>query len=122
MLVLCVSGASLALAEPETCGPAQQPGRASNPTLKLEKMVEPVYPEAALKNGTGGTVVVEVLIDKQGVPRAVHALRGDPALTSTVSEAVQQWRWQPYRVNRQAVAVEMTIAVNFEPELVLEPA
>jgi len=84
-------------------------------------MVEPIYAEAAIKNGIRGTVVVEVLIDKQGVPQAVHALRGDPTLANTVSQAVQQWRWQPYRLNRQPVAVEMTIAVNFEPEMVEAP-
>ncbi|MBZ5508722.1 MAG: energy transducer TonB [Acidobacteriia bacterium] len=120
MSVLCISVASVALAE---TGPrsASQRHSSGKPTLKLHKMVEPIYPEAALKNGIRGTVVVEVLIDKQGVPQAVHALRGDPTLVNTVSQAIQQWRWQPYRLNRQAIAVEMMIAVNFEPEMVEEP-
>jgi len=117
MTVLCVSVASLALAEPETSH-VSDCHSAGNPILKPHTMVEPIYPEEARKNGIHGTVVVEVLIDKQGVPRAIHALRGDPALASTVSQAVQQWRWQPYRLNRQAVAVEMTIAVNFAPAMV----
>ena len=85
------------------------------PTLKLRKMVEPLYPEEAQRDGISGTVVVEALIDREGVPRAVHSLRGDPILASAVSQAVQQWRWKPYRLNREAVEVDMTIAVDFEP-------
>lgn len=119
MTVLCVSVASVALSESDPESPQRHSTGA--PTLKLHKMVEPIYPEAALKNGIGGTVVMEVLIDKQGVPQAVHALRGDPALARTVSQAVQQWRWQPHRLNRHPVAVEMTLAVNFDPAMVEEP-
>jgi TonB family protein len=72
-------------------------------------------PEEAKENGIGGTVVVEVLIDKQGVPQAIHAVRGNPILATTAFKALQQWRWKPYRLNRVPVAVEMTIAMNFEP-------
>lgn len=112
-MVLCVSVASLAfgdLQESSTCRYGT-----GNPTLKLRHMVEPAYPEEAKENGIGGTVVVEVLIDKQGVPQAIHAVRGNPILATTAFKAVQQWRWKPYRLNRVPVAVEMTIAMNFEP-------
>jgi len=112
MLVVWVSVANLGFIEPQN---ADQQPIASNPTLKLRHMVEPAYPEEAKENGIGGTVVVEVLIDKQGVPQAIHAVRGNPILTTTAFKAVQQWRWKPYRLNRVPVAVEMTIAMNFEP-------
>jgi TonB family protein len=86
-----------------------------NPTLKLRKMVEPLYPEEAQRDGISGTVVVEALVDRKGIPRAVHSLRGDPILVGAVSKAVKQWRWRPYRLNREAVEVDVTIAVDFEP-------
>ena len=119
MLVVWVSVASLAFEEPELRR-AAQPRIVCNPALKLRRMVEPVYPEAAQENGIRGTVVVEVLVDKQGVPQAVHAIRGNPTLASAVSKAVQQWRWQPYRLNREAVEVEMTIAIDFDPAITQE--
>jgi len=112
-MVLCVSVASLAFGEPQESSAC--PGGTGNPTLKLRHMVEPAYPEEAKENGIGGTVVVEVLIDKEGVPQAIRAVRGNPILATTASKAVQQWRWKPYRLNRVPVAVEMTIAMNFEP-------
>ncbi|HEY7402958.1 MAG TPA: energy transducer TonB [Candidatus Angelobacter sp.] len=91
---------------------AQTPG---TPNLKLRRMVEPIYPPEAQRDGIRGTVVVEVLIDQQGVPLAIHTVRGDSILAEAVSRAVQQWRWEPYRLKRKAVAVEMTLAVNFDP-------
>ena len=119
MLVVLVSIASLAFQETELkC--AAQPSIVRNPTLKLRRMVEPIYPEAAQENDIRGTVVVEVLVDKRGVPQAVHALRGNPILASAVAQAVQQWRWQPCRLNREAVEVEMTIAIDFEPSMMPE--
>ncbi len=121
MLVVWVSVASLAFEEPELKRTAQ-PHIVCHSALKLRRMVEPIYPEAAQENGIRGTVVVEVLVDKQGVPQAVHAVRGNPILASAVSKAVQQWRWQPYRLNREAVEVEMTIAIDFEPALMQEQA
>jgi TonB family protein len=113
MLVLLVSVAQVAV---EEHGVQRDSGRITcNPSLKLRRMVQPVYPEEAQRDGIHGTVVVEVLVDKQGVPQAVHTVRGDSILASAVSQAVQQWRWKPFRLNRKVLAVETTIAVNFEP-------
>lgn len=114
MPVLWVSVAKLAFGEPRS-KPAASGQIDHSPTLKLRRMIEPIYPEAARKKGIRGTVVVELFVDKHGLPQAIHAVRGNPILANTVFKAVQQWRWQPYRVNRKAVEVEMTIAINFEP-------
>jgi TonB family protein len=114
MPVLWVGVANLAFRELRVMR-TETPDIVGNPTLKLRKMVEPLYPEEAQRDGISGTVVVEALIDRKGVPRAVHSLRGDPILARAVSKAVKQWRWRPYRLNREAVEVDMTIAVDFEP-------
>lgn len=87
----------------------------SVPTMKVRKMVKLTYPDEALREGIRGTVIVELLIDKQGAPKDLRAMKGNPILAGAVLGAVQQWRWQPYRVNREAVEIELTIAVNFEP-------
>jgi TonB family protein len=114
MLVLWACVAKLAVGEQRALrGPGSR--LHCNPTMKLRKLVRPIYPPEALLLGIRGTVTVELLIDKQGAPRNIHVAKGDAALASSVLKAVQRWRWQPYRINREAVAVEMTIAVNFEP-------
>lgn len=84
-------------------------------TLKARKVVKPVYPGEALRLGIRGTVIVVLIIDKQGQPRNIRTTKGDALLARSVLNAVQKWRWHPYRINRQTVEVEMTIAVSFEP-------
>lgn len=86
-----------------------------NPNLKLRRMVQPVYPAEAQRDGIRGTVVVEVFIDQAGVPRAVHTVRGDSILAGAVARAVQQWRWEPFLLRRKAIAVEVMLAINFDP-------
>lgn len=112
MLVLCVSSANLAFTG---AAPVSAPRNIDcKPRLRLRKRVEPLYPQEARVHGLHGTVVVELLVNKQGEPEAIHTLRGDPILARAVTEAVLQWRWQPYRINRNAVEIDMTIAVNFD--------
>src|SRR5262245_65257941 len=84
-------------------------------TVKLRKRVQPIYPDQALQQGIGGTVVVDVLIDRQGLPQSIQVIKGDPILASSALEALRQWRWKPCRLNGKAVAMEATIVVNFEP-------
>ena len=62
-----------------------------------------------------GKVAVEAEIDKSGKPVSVMVLSGDPELAAAVVSAVNQWRWQPFRINGVPVEVESTITVNFEP-------
>jgi TonB family protein len=89
--------------------------RAETPSLTIRKVVEPDYPETALKSGIRGTVVVEALVDKAGVPDRVRILRGDPTLASAAFKAVRQWRWEPPS-DLSSEIVPIAIAVNFEPE------
>ena len=83
--------------------------------LRIVKRVDPVYPEEAKKKGVAGTVVVEVTIDKLGAAKGVRVTKGDPALAKAVLEAIRQWRWEPHKLNGEAVEVETTVVVRFEP-------
>lgn len=82
---------------------------------KVLKRVNPVYPEGALKRGVFGPVVIDMIIDKQGAPKSMHVIKGDPALAKAVLEALRQWRWEPYKLNGEPVEVESSMTVNFEP-------
>jgi TonB family protein len=109
--VLWATAANFAIEASRCCGTCVAP---ETPSLKVRKVVEPDYPETARRNGVGGTVVVEALIDKHGIPDRVRILRGDPTLAAAAREAVCQWRWQPPHLGTETVPI--AIAVNFEPE------
>src|ERR1051326_406169 len=89
--------------------------RPETSSLKLRRVVEPDYPEAALESGIGGTVVIEALVNQDGVPDRVNILRGDPTLAAAAFAAISQWRWEPPS-DPSGETVPIAIAVNFEPE------
>jgi len=78
--------------------------------------VRPQYPLDALTAGTGGVVILEATIDEVGGVTEVKVLRSIPALDQAAIDAVRQWRFMPTAVNGQAVAVQMTVTVNFSPQ------
>jgi protein TonB len=75
--------------------------------------VEPVYPDLAVQGRVQGVVILEVLVDVQGVPSNVNVLRSVPLLESAAIEAVRQWRWNPYKLLEKPVPFWVTVTVNF---------
>ena len=75
--------------------------------------VEPVYPDLAAQARVQGVVILEVLVDVQGLPSSVNVLRLVPLLESAAIEAVRQWRWNPYKLLEKPVPFWVTVTVNF---------
>jgi TonB family protein len=73
----------------------------------------PVYPEPARQAGVQGTVVLDAVVSPQGTVAQVKFVSGPEGLSHAAMDAVQWWRYQPYLVNGQAVAVETPVIVNF---------
>lgn len=75
--------------------------------------VDPVYPETARLAGTQGLVVLDALIAPDGSVKRLRPIAGPDLLAQSALEAVQSWRYTPYRSGSQAVEVETTISVDF---------
>jgi protein TonB len=73
----------------------------------------PVYPEPAREAGVQGTVVLDAVVSPQGTVSQVKFVSGPEVLSHAAMDAVQWWRYQPYVVNGQPVAVETPVIVNF---------
>jgi len=80
----------------------------------LIRRANPKYPPAALAAHIQGTVVLCATIDKEGKVRNVRALSGPEELVPSAIEAVEQWRYQPYRKNKEPVEVDSEIHVDFK--------
>lgn len=76
------------------------------PTPKKLKHVEPEFP-----SGSRGSVIAELVIDRDGRVADVHILRADPGLAEIVEDAVRQWVYEPVRVKGQPVRVLLTVSV-----------
>lgn len=89
------------------------------PASQMEQLVthrvDPIYPDAARQSKLQGVVLIDMLVGPDGSVVDLHPVSGPPVLTAAATDAVRWWRFQPYRVNGQAVAVETTMAVDFRP-------
>jgi protein TonB len=79
----------------------------------LIKKVTPNYPQLAKQARIQGTVVLQAEISKDGTIQNLQLISGHPMLAPAAIEAVRQWRYKPYLLNGEPVAVETTVQVNF---------
>lgn len=92
-------------------GPVRIGGHIRTP-LKL-RHVDPEYPPLARAARVEGRVVVECVIDSDGRVAEARVVSGKPLLDAAALEAVRQWRYRPTLLDGVAVAVQMTVTVEF---------
>src|SRR5947209_3602846 len=98
--------------QPPTPGKVRVAGRVEQKNLK--KSLPPVYPAEARRAGVTGAVVMAVLIDKEGNVEQVKPISGDARLIPAAVASVQHWKYKPFILNGEALAVETTVTVNFK--------
>lgn len=73
----------------------------------------PIYPKFAQEAHISGKVVLKATITKQGSIEGVQVLSGPKILAPSAVDAVKTWKYRPYLLDGQPVAVETTITVVF---------
>jgi protein TonB len=81
----------------------------------LTQPVDPEYPEAAKASAQRGSVVLQVLIGRDGSVQDAKFLQGSLVFARAAIDAVKQWRFKPYSMNGRAVAVQSVITLKFQP-------
>jgi TonB family protein len=76
--------------------------------------VQPIYPESARRYHVEGTVTLRAVISKDGRIEDLTPISGPKELIPPAMGAVQQWRYKPYLLEGQPVAIETQIIVNFQ--------
>ena len=79
----------------------------------IVKKVPPEYPKKARNKRIQGTVMLDIVIDKEGDVEDVSLKSGDPILAKAAIAAAKQWKYQPYLVQGEPVEVETTLQMNF---------
>jgi TonB family protein len=97
-----------------TGGGVYRPGGAVS-APRVIKEVKPRYPSEALRRLAQGTVVVELVVTRDGLPSQIRVIRSlDPGgLDDEAVAAVTQWRFEPGRLSGAPVDVLVTIMVDF---------
>ncbi|PYS25634.1 MAG: hypothetical protein DMG11_22480 [Acidobacteria bacterium] len=76
--------------------------------------VDPEFSDAARQSRIQGTVLLEGIVQTDGTITGVNVRRGlDRQLDRNAIYAVKQWRFEPGKLNGQAVPVKLVIEVNF---------
>jgi periplasmic protein TonB len=73
----------------------------------------PVYPKFAQDAHITGKVVLKATITRQGTIEGVQVLSGPKILAPAAVDAVKTWKYKPYTLDNQPVAVETDITIVF---------
>jgi TonB family protein len=77
--------------------------------------VEPAYTESARADRISGIIILEALVDKNGMVKEAIVLKDLPyGLGESALEAVRQWRFAPATRNGEPVDVLFNLTVNFK--------
>jgi TonB family protein len=96
----------LAPARPHSSLPGYEPAA-------LIERVTPRYSQEARAQHLQGTVRVRAVIGRDGVPRGIARVSGDPILAQIAMDAVALWRYEPASVDGEPVESEVIIPINF---------
>jgi len=79
----------------------------------LAKSGPPNYPPNAMRIGVSGTVVLQIVIDKQGHVRDPQVVSGPTELRQAALDAIKDWRYRPYQLNGETVEVKTIVNMTF---------
>jgi TonB family protein len=85
----------------------------SGVTQGLILKVAPIYPDEARRARVQGTVILQVVIGKEGTIENLHVVSGDSLLVDAATDAVRQWRYRPYVLNGAPVEIDTTVEIHF---------
>ena len=71
------------------------------------------YPDNA--KGQQGTVVLQLLIGRDGSIQDVKFQQGSLAFARSAIDGIKQWKFKPYLFNGRPVSVQTTMSVSFKP-------
>ena len=80
---------------------------------RLIQSTPPVYPALAKSNRVSGDVVLDALIDAAGNVTKVKVISGQVLLQQAAVDTVRHWKYEPARLDGQAVAMHLTVTVRF---------
>jgi TonB family protein len=107
---------SAPLSTPKTSGANSPRSIWLNPSeaeVRLVNRIEPEYPTAARAARRAGNVVLEVDVAEDGSVSSIRTLKGDPVLAAAATQAVRNWRYQPYRLHDRPSQFHTDVTLSF---------
>jgi protein TonB len=113
LLLVGAMSAQLNQANP-AASDSQRVASAESRTLKVVHREPPVYPQEAKAKGISGTVVIEVVVGKQGDVISAKVVEGGKVLGDAAMAAIKSWKFEPATSQGQPVQKTTRITVVFQ--------
>ena len=110
--VTVVTAAPATAVKPASGEPARVGGNVIPP--RLSRRADPVYPPEAREAGVEGAVLISALIDAEGNVKNPVVLSGPQLLRDAALTCVEQWRYQPARINNEPWPMRLSITIVFK--------
>ena len=79
----------------------------------VARPVQPTYPLLARQMKVQGSVILQAMINKDGVIQDLRVVSGPHILASAAQDAVRQWHFKPHFEGAEPVETQAKITVNF---------
>jgi TonB family protein len=80
---------------------------------RIVDRIEPEYPDAAKAHHVQGSVVLDVLVGRDGRVQRLSVVRGHPRLADAATDAVRRWRFEPMIRNGRPASFKTNITLTF---------
>ena len=100
---------------PDAAMPSIEPVNVPELTERALLSDQPPMSYPANAKGQQGTVVLQVLIDREGAVQDAKFLQGSLAFARTAIDGVRQWKFKPYTMNGRPVSVATQFTIKFKP-------
>ncbi len=76
---------------------------------------QPALPYPANAKGQQGTVILQVLVGRDGTVQDAKFLQGSLAFARAAIDGVKLWKFRPYTMNGHPVSVQTLMTISFKP-------
>jgi TonB family protein len=108
------SGLSVSNSRQPAAPPAPLPVGGDVKPARLLSSVAPVYPAIAKAQRVAGSVKVDALVDATGHVTSMNIVSGPALLQQAAMDALRHWRYEPAQLDGKAVAMHLTVSVQFK--------
>lgn len=99
----------------ESAMPSIEPVSLPEFTERALLTVQPALNYPASARGQQGTVVLQVLIGRDGTVQDAKFLQGSLAFAKSAIDGAKQWKFKPYLMNGRPVSVQTLLTITFKP-------
>jgi protein TonB len=100
---------------PESAMPSIEPVDVPEATERGLLTEQPTIEYPANLKGQAATVVLQVLISREGMVQDAKFMQGSLGFARAAIDGVKAWKFQPYSMNGRPVSVRSVLTINFKP-------